>query len=99
SARFRSRSTPCAFSWSPQKSGCEIFCSSAFSCSRKCGASKIAPHKCDALFQAFIAVLQVFKDHDFFRTMSAAFRPRNELNSRITETATHIQANQSPHRV
>src|SRR5581483_5265165 len=53
SARFRSRSTPCAASWSFQKFGSEMRASSAFRRWRFCAASKIAPHKRHALLQIF----------------------------------------------
>src|SRR5579885_1692961 len=63
SARFRSRSTPCAASWSFQKLGSEMRASSAFRRWRFCAASKIAPHERHALPQTFIAMLQILKNH------------------------------------
>jgi hypothetical protein len=38
-----------------------------FSSSRKCGASKITPHKRDALLQSFVLVLQIFNNHSWLR--------------------------------
>src|SRR5947208_1670183 len=105
SARFRSRSTPCACSWSSQKPGCAILSSSLFNSSRKCAASKKAPHKRDALLQSFVSVLQIFQNHFVslfaFRYVVISLLRffTNVRTTRITETMTHNQANQSPIRV
>src|SRR5271157_1655585 len=74
--------------------------SNAFRRARCCGASKITPHKRDALLQSFILMLQIFEYHAVFAEPSASrahFTFRNVRSTRITETMTHIQANQSPH--
>jgi hypothetical protein len=49
-----------AFSWSCQKSGALIFCSSAANCGSIAEASKIAPHELDAFLELGVALLQVF---------------------------------------
>src|SRR5580704_13221043 len=68
---------------------------------RFCSASKITPHKSDALLQAFVLMLQIFKNHDYseFAYSGIHFTFRNVSSTRIAETNTHIQANQSPNRV
>src|ERR1700747_2323616 len=63
SERLRSRRTACAASWLLQKSGSATLVSSDFRRSRCCAASKKTPDQCDAGFQSFVAVLEVFKDH------------------------------------
>ena len=52
--------TDWALAWSCQKSGAFIFSSSAVSCVRAEGSSKIAPHEFDALLELGVARLQVF---------------------------------------
>src|SRR5437016_11131615 len=103
SARFRSRRTLCAASWLFQKLRSATRASRAFRRSRYCGASKIAPHKRDALIEPFVAVLEVFEDHAVSCKPPAKARTslafRKVAATRITETSTQSQANQSPKRV
>src|SRR5260370_21088652 len=103
SARFRSRRTLCAASWLFQKVGSETRASRAFRRSRYCGASKIAPNERDALIEPFVAMLEIFENHAFgVRRPSAVggdFAFRKVVATRITETRTQSQANQSPKRV
>src|SRR4030088_2532666 len=93
SARFRSRRTLCAASWSLQKLGSAARASRAFRRSRYCGASKIAPYERDALLEPFVAILEVFEDHAFsgkspVRGTGVTFAFRKVAATRITETST-----------
>src|SRR2546421_4581407 len=103
SARFRSRRTLCAASWLFQKLRSATRASRAFRRSRYCGASKIAPHERDALLEPFVTMLKIFEDHVFpgkSRVRGGRhFAFRKTAATRITETSTQSQANQSPKRV
>src|SRR5260370_27856498 len=74
SARLRSRRTLCAASWLFQKLGSATRASRTFRRSRYWGASKIAPHERGALFEPFVAMLEIFDDHTFSRKTSVAER-------------------------
>src|SRR6266850_6306416 len=63
SATFRCWRIFCAWSWSCQKSGCEVFASNEVMISRLRETSKIAPHELDSLLKFVLPPLQIFNDH------------------------------------
>src|SRR6516162_538714 len=101
SARLRSLRMLCACSWLFQKSGPATRSSRDFRRARFCCGSKITPHKGDALLQAVVLVFQIFENHAVAETSGGWFQFAflKVSTTRIAETATHIQANQSLKRV